>query len=114
MPKINSACLDAVRKVLKQCVPDWVVDERWDEDREAQSFRLTKPSEPDHLLKVRRNVLDNHRPEELSVLLKYQAVGQSLTHAEGHRLLLSARGLEPISEENAALARGAPGADAAA
>ncbi|TMI05073.1 MAG: hypothetical protein E6H43_00920 [Betaproteobacteria bacterium] len=96
MPKINSACLDAVRKHLKQCFPDWVVDERWDEDREAQSFRLTKPSEPDHLLKVRRNVIDNHRPEELSVLLKYQAVGQSLTHAEGHRLLLSARGLEPI------------------
>ena len=96
MPKINRACLDAVRKHLKQCFPDWAVDERWDEDREAQTFRLTKPSEPAHLLEVRRNVLDNHRPEELSVLLKYQAVGQSLAHAEGHRLLLSARGLEPI------------------
>jgi len=96
MQKIDRACLDAVRQHLKQCFPDWAVDERWDGNREAQSFRLTKPSEPVHLLEVRRNVLDNHRPEELSVLLKYQAVGQSLAHAEGHRLLLSARGLEPI------------------
>jgi hypothetical protein len=96
MPNINRACLDAVRQHLKQCFPDWSVDERWDGDREAQSFRLTKPSEPEHLLEVRRNLLDNHQPEELSVLLRYQAVGQSLAHAEGHRLLLSARGLEPI------------------
>jgi len=96
MPKIDRACLDAVRQHLKQCFPDWAVDERWDGNREAQTFRITKPSEPEHLLEVRRNVLDTHRPEELSVLLKYQAVGESLAHAEGHRLLLSARGLEPI------------------
>src|SRR3989449_8211897 len=73
MPNIDRACLDAVRQHLKQCFPDWAVDERWDGDREAQSFRLTKPSEPVHLLEVRRNVLDNHRPEELSVLLKYRS-----------------------------------------
>jgi hypothetical protein len=96
MPKINRGCLDAVRQHLKQCFPDWAVAERWDGNREAQTFRLTKPSEPAHLLEVRRNVLDNHGPEELSVLLKYQAVGQSLAHADRHRLLLCARGLEPI------------------
>src|SRR5256886_17409374 len=101
MPNIDRACLDPVRQPLKQCFPDWAVDERWDGDREAQSFRLTKPSEPVHLLEVRRNVLDHHRPEELSVVLKNQGVGQSLAHAEGHRLLLSASGPEPVCKERA-------------
>lgn len=96
MPKIAEERLDAVRQYLHAVFPDWALAERWDEDHEAHSFLLKKPREPVHLLKVSRAVLDGCGPRKLAGLLEGHKVAVALRKAEKHRLLLSARGLDPI------------------
>ncbi len=96
MARIAEERLDAVRKYLHQVFPDWALAERWDDDRDAHSFLLKKPREPVHLLKVSRAVLDDCGPRKIAGLLEGHKVAVALRKAEKHRLLLSARGLDPI------------------
>jgi hypothetical protein len=96
MAKISKERLDAVREYLRQVFPDWALAESWDGDREAQNFLLKKPSEPLHLLKVSRAVLDDCGPRKLAGLLIGRQVANALRKAEKHRLLLTERGLDLI------------------
>jgi hypothetical protein len=96
MARIAKERLDAVRKYLHEVFPDWALAERWDDDREAHTFLLKKSSEPVHLLKVSRAVLDDCGPRKLAGLLEGHQVAYALRKAEKHRLMLTARGLDPI------------------
>jgi hypothetical protein len=96
MARIAEERLEAVRKYLHDVFPDWALAERWDGDHEAHSFLLKKPREPVHLLKVSRTVLDGFGPRKLAGLLEDRQVARALRKAEKHRLLLTARGLDPI------------------
>lgn len=96
MARIAEERLEAVRSYLHQLFPDWALAERWDGDHEAHSFLLKKPHEPVHLLKVSRAVLDDCGPRKLAGLLEGHQVAHALRRAEKHRLMLSARGLDPI------------------
>ena len=96
MAKIAEERLDAVRRYLHEVFPGWALAEQWDDDREAQTFLLKKPREPVHLLKVARAVLDDCGPRKLAGLLEGHQVANALRKAEKHRLLLTARGLDPI------------------
>jgi len=96
MARIAEERLEAVRSYLHQLFPDWALAERWDGDYEAHTFLLKKPSEPLHLLKVSRAVFDDCGPRQLAGLLQNHHVADALRQAAKHRLLLSARGLDPI------------------
>lgn len=96
MAKFSKERLDAVREYLREVFPDWALAERWDGEHEAHSFLLKKPSEPVHLLKVSRSVLDHCGPKKLAGLLEGHQVAQALRKAEKHRLLLTQRGLDQI------------------
>jgi len=96
MARIADERLNAVRKYLHQVFPDWALAERWDGDHEAHAFLLKKPREPVHLLKVSRAVLDDCGPRQLAGLLKDRRVADALRKAQPHRLMLTARGLDPI------------------
>lgn len=94
--RIAEERLEAVRKYLHQVFPDWALAERWDDDHEAHTFLLKKPREPVHLLKVSRAVLDDLGPRKLAGFLEGHHVAAELRKAGSHRLLLTARGLDPI------------------
>jgi len=96
MARVAKDRLDAVRNYLHEVFPDWALAESWDDDREAQNFLLKKPSEPLHLLKVSRAVLDDCGPRKLAGLLQGRQVANALRKAEKHRLLLTERGLDLI------------------
>jgi hypothetical protein len=96
MARIAQERLDAVRRYLHEDFPGWALAERWDDDHEAHSFLLKKPREPVHLLKVSRAVLDDCGPRKLAGLLEGHQVAYALRKAEKHRLLLTARGLDPV------------------
>ncbi len=96
MARIAEERLEAVRRYLHQVFPDWALAERWDDDREAHSFLLKKPREPVHLLKVSRSVLDDCSARKIAGLLEGRQVALALRKAEKHRLMLTARGLDPI------------------
>ena len=96
MARIAEERLDAVREYLHRVFPDWALAERWDGDHEAHTFLLKKPREPVHLLKVSRAVLDDCGPRKLAGLLEGRQVANALRNAEKHRLMLTARGLDPI------------------
>jgi len=96
MARIAEERLDAVREYLHHGFPDWALAERWDGDHEAHTFLLKKPREPLHLLKVSRAVLDDCGPRKLTGLLEGRQVAHALRKAEHHRLMLTARGLDPI------------------
>jgi hypothetical protein len=96
MARIAEERLDAVREYLHRVFPDWALAERWDGDHEAHTFLLKKPREPVHLLKVSRAVLDDFGPRKLAGLLEGRQVANALRNAEKHRLMLTARGLDPI------------------
>jgi hypothetical protein len=96
MARIAEERLDAVRKYLLHVFPDWALAERWDDDHEAHTFLLKKAREPVHLLKVSRAVLDDLGPRKLAGLLEARQVASALRKADKHRLLLTARGLDPI------------------
>lgn len=96
MARIAEDRLEAVRRYLHQVFPGWALAERWDGEREAHTFLLKKPREPLHLLKVSRAVLDDLGPRKLAGLLEGRQVASALRSAENHRLLLTARGLDPI------------------
>jgi hypothetical protein len=96
MSRVAKERLDAVRNYLHEVFPDWALAESWDDDREAQNFLLKKPSEPLHLLKVSRAVLDDCGPRKLAGLLIGRQVANALRKAEKHRLLLTERGLDLI------------------
>jgi hypothetical protein len=94
--RIAEERLDAVRKHLHQVFPDWALAERWDDDHEAHTFLLKKPREPVHQLKVSRAVLDDLAPRKLAGFLEGHHVAAELRKAATHRLMLTARGLDPI------------------
>lgn len=96
MARISEERLEAVRQYLHRVFPDWLLAERWDGDREAHSFLLKKAREPVHLLKVSRAVLDDCAPRKILGLLEGHHVADALRRAQSHRLLLTARGLDPI------------------
>lgn len=96
MARIAKERLDAVRRYLHEVFPDWALADQWDDEREAHTFLLKKPREPVHLLKVARAVLDDCGPRKLAGLLEGHQVASALRKAEKHRLLLTARGLDPI------------------
>ncbi len=96
MARIAEERLDAVRKYLHHVFPDWAIAEGWDGDHEAHTFLLKKPREPVHLLKVSRTLLDDCGPRKLAGLLEGHQVAHALRKAAHHRLMLSARGLDPI------------------
>jgi hypothetical protein len=96
MARVAEERLEAVRKHLQEVFPDWALAERWDGDHEAHTFLLKKPHEPVHLLKVSRAVLDGCGPRKLAGLLENHQVARALRKAEKHRLMLTARGLDPI------------------
>ena len=96
MARVAKDRLDAVRNYLHEVFPDWALAESWDGDREAQNFLLKKPSEPLHLLKVSRAVLELCGPKKLAGLLADRQVAHALRRAEKHRLLLTQRGLDLI------------------
>jgi hypothetical protein len=94
--RIAEERLDAVREYLHQVFPDWALAERWDDEHEAHTFLLKKPREPVHLLKVSRSVLDDLGPRKLTGLLEGRQVASALRRSQNHRLMLTARGLDPI------------------
>lgn len=96
MARVAEERLEAVRRYLHEVFPDWALAERWDGDHEAHTFLLKKPREPLHLLKVSRAVLDDCGPRKLAGLLEDRQVARALRKADKHRLMLTARGLDPI------------------
>ncbi|MGE3162554.1 MAG: hypothetical protein AB7K53_11020 [Burkholderiales bacterium] len=96
MARVAEDRLEAVRRYLHDVFPDWALAEGWDGEHEAHTFLLKKPHEPLHLLKVSRTVLDDFGPRKLAGLLEDRQVARALRKAEKHRVLLTARGLDPI------------------
>ncbi len=96
MSRVAKDRLDAVRNYLHEVFPDWALAESWDGDREAQNFLLKKQSEPLHLLKVSRKVLEDFGPTRLGRLLQGYQVASALRKAEKHRVLLTQHGVDKI------------------
>jgi hypothetical protein len=86
--------LSAVRNYLKSEFPDYAVDDQYDFDRVAWTFRLTLKDKI-HLVTVAREFIDDHTPSEISNILQKHPLSQHFRQAKVARIVIRNSGIKP-------------------
>lgn len=96
MPPVREEKLEPARAYLRLSFQDWELEDRWDWEREANTYRLYRHRQPIYLLKVSRELLDDNLPAQITAILEQSRVAEAMQQAEGHRILLTSNGMQAI------------------
>lgn len=85
--------LNAVRNYLKSEFPGYTIDDHYDFDRFAQTFRLTL-GDKIHLVTVSREFIDDHSVSEISILLQGYNLSQYFKDEKVVRVIVTNSGVK--------------------
>jgi hypothetical protein len=84
--------LSVIRDYLRTEFPDFELDDRYDFDRIAQTFRLNA-GQKTHLVTVSRKFIDDQTPARLSMILQESHLKQYFNNEKVARVLVTAEGI---------------------
>jgi hypothetical protein len=85
--------LSVIRNYLRTEFPGFDLEDRYDSDRIAQTFRLDE-GQKIHLVTVSREFIDDHTPSEISMILQGSHLKQFFYGEKVTRVLVTSKGIK--------------------